>query len=179
MPILKKWGQKLFKNSFSHKENHLLEGRCMKSMLYPCLSEKRRNSWRKILLPAAGDTSPDQAVQGTEMLVYTSTTSVVLCQWESFGGCHTPERAQEFVFWCRGPVAASHILPPSEKAQQKKPRTFPLIARSRWAFSKTDNWNSQRNNLNLSESSPENFRTWPPLYAGKGDNDIFLAKVFP
>lgn len=56
-----------------------------------------------------------------------------------------------FLFWCRGPVAASHILPPSEKAYQKK--SFPLTARSRWAFSKTHNSSSQRNNLALSEDS--------------------------
>lgn len=56
-----------------------------------------------------------------------------------------------FLFWCRGPVAASHILPPSEKAYQNK--SFPLTARSIWAFSKTPNSNNQRNDLNLSEDS--------------------------
>lgn len=93
MALVKKWSRSYSRIVFPTRSPvySLLEGRCMKSTPYPCLSEKSTNIWRNILLPLAGDTSPDQAVQGSDMLVPTSNTSVVPHQWESFGGFHTLE----------------------------------------------------------------------------------------
>lgn len=153
MPLLKKWRQKLLQNSFSHKV----------SFIFP--------SWRKIHEKYALSMLVREEEKQLEKHPPPSSwrhISWLSCsrQWhvgfykqhicgptqrESFGGCHTLEWPQVFLFWCRGPVAVSHILPPSEKAYQEK--SFPLTARSRWAFSKTHNSSSQRNNLDLSEDS--------------------------